>query len=351
MRTPLLLPFLLVLAPTVRADAIDDLVRAEMVKSKSPALAFAVVKDGKVVRAQAYGLANVEHNVPATTETVFRVASMSKQFCAAATMLLIRDGKASLDDSVRKWLPDAPATWEPMKLRHLLSHTSGIPDANPADGFVFETTMSSNDFLKVLFRKPLKRKPGEKFEYSNPGYSTLGLIVGKIAGKPLEEVVEERLLRPVGMNRTRYYAPNEIVPNRAGGYERRGDRVVNALFLRPPMMQGSGGLMSTVLDFAKWDAALYGDTPLSRELREVIWTAQAPTEEANRAYGYGWFVVNEGPKKVLQHSGGTVGFTSNFIRRIDDRLTVIVMQNVASGGAVELSRQIAAHYMGTSSTR
>lgn len=343
MRTAVL-SLLLLVVPFAHADEIDDLVRAEMVKSKAPGVAIAVVKDGKVIRTQAYGLANVEHNVPATPDTVFRVASMSKQFCAAATMLLVQEGKASVKDSVRKWLPDAPESWQGITLHHLLSHTSGMPDLGHEDGFWFETRMTSDEFVKALYKKPLKRAPGTEFEYSNPGYSLLGIIVGKISGQSLEEVVQERILKPVGMDRTRYYAPYEIVPNRAAGYEKKGDVVQNALFLRPPMMQGSGGLMSTVLDFVKWDAALETEKPLSKSIRDTIWTPQAKTEDEDR-YGYGWFLQTVDGKRVFRHSGGTLGFTSNFLRHIDDHLTVVVLENVAGGGAVKLSEAIAAHYL------
>jgi CubicO group peptidase (beta-lactamase class C family) len=304
-----------------------------------------VVKDGKVVREQAYGIANLEHNVPATKDTVFRVASMSKQFAAAAMMLLIQDGKATLDDSVRKHLPDAPETWGAIKLRHLLSHTSGMPDIGEAEGFVFETRMRPEAFLQTLYKKPLKRRPGEKFEYSNPGYSVLGLLVGRVAGKPLEEVVEERIFRPVGMTRTRYYKRGELVPNRAAGYIRRGDRMENDLFLRPDVMHGSGGIMSTVGDFVKWDRALETDSPLNQAIRDQVWTAHAPTETAGRSYGFGWFLTtNSQGKRLMHHSGGTLGFTSNFIRSTQDKLTVVVLMNVADGGAVALSEKIAEFY-------
>lgn len=338
------LSLVFLVGPLVRADAVDDLVRAEMVKSKAPGVAIAVVRDGKVVRAQAYGFANVELKVPATTDTVFRVASMSKQFCSAATMLLVQDGKAALTDSVRKWLPDAPENWQGITLHHLLSHTSGMPDLGHEDGFWFETRMTAEEFLQALYKKPVKRAPGTEFEYSNPGYSVLGIIVGKIAGSSLEEVVAERIFKPVGMDRTRYYAPNALVPNRAAGYERAGDTVQNALFLRPTMMQGSGGVMSTVLDFVKWDAALNTDKPLPKAVREVIWAPHAKTRDEDR-YGYGWVLQTDGGKRIFRHSGGTLGFTSNFVRHVDDRLSVIVLENVAGGGAVKLSEAIAAHYL------
>jgi CubicO group peptidase (beta-lactamase class C family) len=259
-------------------------------------------------------------------------------------MLLIEDGKASAQDSVRKWLPDAPESWQPITLHHLLSHTSGLPDLGHEDGFWFETRMTADEYLKALYKKPLKQAPGIKFEYSNPGYSTLGLIVGKIAGKSLEDFVQERILRPAGMERTRYYTPGSLVPNRAHGYERKGDVIQNALFIRPPMMQGSGGLMSTVLDFVKWDTALTTDRPLTKKIRDVLWAPQAKTEDEDR-YGYGWFLQEKNGKQIVRHSGGTLGFTSNFLRHLDDRLTVVVLENIAGGGAVRLSEEIAAHYL------
>jgi D-alanyl-D-alanine carboxypeptidase len=338
----LLFLFALALAATVHGDAVDDMVREEMVRTKSPAIAIAVVKNGKIVRSQAYGLANVEHNVPATIDTVFRVASMSKQFCAASVLLLAEEGKVSLDDSITRFLPDAPDSWKPITFRHVLSHTAGIPDANPSDGFTFRTEMSPEAYLSLLYAKPLKWAPGSRYEYSNPGYSMLGIVVGRIAGMPMEQFVAERIWKPVGMEQTYYYTDDGVVPNRASGYVRKGPGVANALHLRPYVMHGSGGILSTVTDFAKWDAALRSDAPLSRAIREVMWARQTPEEGAS--YGYGFF-VDDGDKKVVRHSGGTMGFTSNWVRHLDEGLTVIVLQNVGAGGAVALSNRIAEHYL------
>lgn len=327
--------FSLLASPLVRADRIDDLVRAEMAKSGAPAVSIAIVQNGKLVRAQAYGYANVELKVPATPKTVFRVASMSKQFCAAAVMLLVEDGKLSVSDSIRKWFPDAPETWQPITVHHLLTHTSGIVDLP----IRFESTLSNSDYLKALYAKPLKSVAGEKFEYSNPGYALLGLLVEKVSGSPLSSVVSTRILKPVGMEDSVYYTPYDIVPNRASGYQRKDGIVQNALFLRPPMLQGAGGLMATATDFAKWDIALNSDKPLSEAIKKQIYGEQVVAK--NDHYGYGWYVATKNGKRTVRHSGGTIGFSSNIVRFIDEKLTVIVLENISEGGAIALSNEIA----------
>lgn len=338
-----LLPFVLVVAASslVRADEIDDLVASHMAKSKAPGVAIAIVRDGKVVRAQGYGMSNVELGTPVTPHTAFRVASMSKNFAAASMLLLEQQGKVKLDDSVRTVLKDAPEAWQPMTFRHLLNHTSGIPEIESEDGFSFTTNMSGDRYLKVLFGKPLAAKPGDVYSYSNPGYSVLGLIVQKISGKSLESFVQEHFFGPAQMTNTRYYTPGGIVANRAAGYEREGEAIENALFLRPMVMQGSGGVISTVLDYAKWDAALRTNTVFSAPLQTIAYTAGKLNDGKDTPYGMGWFVYNGPHGRIVSHSGGTVGFTSNWVRYLDKGLTVIVLENIAGGQAVALSREIA----------
>jgi D-alanyl-D-alanine carboxypeptidase len=337
----LVLLTLLALAPLATADAVDDLVRNEMMQSRAPAVAVGVFQNGQIIRAQGYGIANVEYNVPATPDTVFRIASMSKQFAAASILLLEEEGKVALSDPITRFLPDAPEAWNAITFRHLMSHTSGIPDADPADGFTFRSEMSDAQYLRLLYRKPLKAVPGTTFEYSNPGYSVLGILVNRIAGKPLDQFVTERIFEPLGMSSTRYYTDGGVVPTRAGGSVRSGQALANALFLRPKVMDGSGGILSSVNDLAKYDAALYTDRPLSQKIREAQFAAQAPREGG--AYGFGWFTDDNLPGR-MRHSGGTNGFTSNFIRNPGTGLTVVVLQNIGSGGAIALSNRIYDHY-------
>lgn len=336
---------LVALACFVHADEVDDLALAEMKASNSPGLGLVVVKDGKVLKQASYGIANLETGTPATVDTVFRMASMSKQFCAAAAMLLIQDGKWKLEDPISKFLTKSPETWSKITLRHLLTHTSGMPGFAPADGFSFRENPTGDRYIEMLGKKKLNFQPGEKFEYSNEGYSILGILVGKVAGKPLDAFVSERILKPVGMDSTSYYNLERLVPGRANGYIWDKDHHENAIPLRPYAMAGSGGMQSNILDWVKWDAALQGESILSKSIKEQIWTPAKLNDGKETGYGFGWVVRKVDGKLVVSHSGGTAGFTSNVVRHVDDKLTVVVFQNVQGGGAIKLSNDIAAWYL------
>ncbi len=339
---------LLLLALTsalVHADEIDDMVQAEMKSSNSPGLALAVIKDGKVIKQGVYGIANLETRTPVTPDTVFRVASMSKQFCAAAAILLVQDGKWSLDDPISKFIEKSPEAWAKITVRHLITHTSGMPGFAEEDGFSFRVNWNSGRYIETLAKKLLNFQPGEKFEYSNEGYSILGLLVEKISGKPLHAVVEERILKPVGMASTSYYRLESLVPNRAAGYVWDKDHHENAIPLRPYAMAGSGGIHSTILDWVKWDTALHGISIFSQAMKDQIWAPAKLNDGKQTNYGFGWFVRKSEGKLVVSHSGGTAGFTSNVVRHVDENLTVVVLQNVQGGGAVKLSNQIADWYL------
>lgn len=342
-----LAPILLLVTLTgyVQADEIDDLARAELKAANAPGLTLAVVKDGKVVKIGAYGIANLETKTTVTPETVFRVASMSKQFCSAAAILLVQDGKWKLDDPISKFVDKAPAAWSKVTIRHLLTHTSGMPALAEADGFTFRANPGPDRFIEMLAKKPLAFTPGEKFAYSNEGYSLLGVLIGKVAGKPLNEVVRERLFGPVGMSSTSYYRLESVVDNRANGYIWDKDHHENAIPLRPYAMAGSGGIQSSILDWIKWDAALNTESPLAKAVRDQLWTSGKLNDGKATGYGFGWVVSQKDGKKMVSHSGGTAGFTSHFIRHLDGKITVIVLENVQNGGAVKLATSILDWYL------
>src|SRR5215813_6603000 len=255
-RTPFFaLLILLVAVLAVRADKVDDAVKAAMLKQHVPGVSIAVVKDGKIIKAEGYGLANIELNVSANAETVFKIGSVSKQFISAGILLLAQEGKLGLDDNISKFLEGTPDTWKAITVRHLLTHTSGI--VREAPGFDPLKIQSDADVIKTAYPLPLRFKPGEKWEYCNVGYFALAEIIRKISNKPWPEFLSERVFKPLGMNATRTTTVSDLVPNRASGYVWSEERLQNAdewVALRP-----SGAFLSTAQDLAKWDAALYTD--------------------------------------------------------------------------------------------
>jgi len=314
-----------------RADKVDDYLKAEMAKRHIPGLSVAVVQDGKVVKEQGYGLANVELSVPATVDTVYMLASISKQFTATGIMLLVRDGKVGLDDGAGKYLDGLPKTWRGVTVRQLLNQISGIPEwvPNPNKDPLLKTYTLA-EITRRAAAKPLAFTPGSRFEYSNTNYNLLAGIIEKASGSPCGEFLRARIFGPLGMSATGPYDPMEIVGNRAAGYIRLGGKLFNnTLVYDPSLFSGAGGLQSTVGDMVKWDAALAAGTLLPASDLAQMWTPPALPNGAHSGYGMGWVNQRLNGHRVLWHNGslpGAMGFSGLFP---EDHLTVILLSNMS----------------------
>jgi CubicO group peptidase (beta-lactamase class C family) len=331
------------LASGARADEIDNYVTAQMSKQHIPGLSLAVLKDGKPVKVKGYGVSNLELKTPANPESIYMIGSISKQFLAAGIMLLNQDGKVGFDDSIRKYLPDAPETWQTITVRHLLTHTSGLTREALIPGIDPVKPQADADLIKASYGLPLDFKPGEKYAYSNLGYFVLAEIIHRAAQKPWPEYLHERIFAPLGMNATRTTTLEELVPNRADGYEwehgkyRNGETLIG---VRP-----SGAFLSSVNDMAKWDAALYADTPLRQQQRELMWTPVKLNDGTEKPYGFGWNVSTVGRHRQVHHAGTMAGFRSEIARFVDDRLTVIVLTNAGQAVPEQIALGVAALYI------
>lgn len=337
----LTLLLLLVATVTAQADKVDDFVKAEMQKQRISGLSIAVVKEGKIIKAEGYGLANVELNIPAKPETVYQIGSVSKQLIAAGVLLLLQDGKLSLDDKLSKFLDGTPDTWKEITVRHLLTHTSGI--VREAPGFDPFKVQADADVIKTAYPLPLRFAPGEKWEYCNVGYFALAEIMRKVSGKPWAVFLHERVFQPLGMDATRTTTLTEIVPNRADGYVWRDGKLRNAesfFALRP-----SGAFLSTVLDLAKWDAALYSEQILNAASRELMWTPVKLNSGASHPYGFGWELDAVNGHKRVQHGGSLPGFRATIARYATDKVTVIVLTNADNANPGPIALGIAENYI------
>lgn len=333
----------LLLAATVaaRADKVDDFVKAEMQKQRIPGLSLAVVKDGKIVKAEGYGLANVELNVPATAQTVYKIGSVSKQFIAAGILLLVQENKINLDDKISKFLDGTPDSWKEITVRHLLTHTSGI--VREAPGFDPFKIQTDADVIKTAYSLPLGFAPGERSEYSNTGYFALAEIVRKASGKSWEDYLSERLFAPLAMNATRATTNTDIVQNRADGYVRTADKLKNAsvfFALRP-----SGAFLSSVFDLAKWDAALYTDKILNQSVRNEMWSPVKLNNGTTHPYGFGWYLDTLAGHKVVRHGGSLPGFRAEFARFSDDKLSIIILANGDNANLSPVALGVADQYI------
>ncbi|MEW6131296.1 MAG: serine hydrolase domain-containing protein [Acidobacteriota bacterium] len=332
---------LFVATVAAQADKVDDYVKAEMQKQRIPGIAIAVIKDGKVIKAEGYGLANVELNVPVRPETVFKIGSVSKQFIAAGILLLAQEGKLSLDDKISKFLEGTPDTWKEITVRHLLTHTSGI--VREAPGFDPLKIQTDAEVIKTAYPLPLRFAPGEKWEYCNVGYFSLAEIIHKVTGKPWGDYLGERLFMPLEMNATRTTTMSGIVQNRAGGYFWKNGKLENATIyfaLRP-----SGAFLSSVLDLAKWDAALHTDSILKQSILSQAWMPAKLNSGATHPYGFGWELSSVAGHKRVHHGGSLPGFRAQFSRFIDDKLSVVVLTNADNANPNLISLGIAALYI------
>jgi CubicO group peptidase (beta-lactamase class C family) len=323
---------------------VDEYVLAEMEKRKVPGAAIAVVKDGKVVLAKGYGLASVELNSAVTVDTVFQTASIGKQFTATAVMMLVEQDKVLLDEKIAKYLGDVPASWNAITVRHLLTHTSGLAAYPP--GFDFRKDYTEDELLKIIQNEPPAFAPGEKWHYSNAGYLTLGVLIRKVTGKPYFEFFAENIFKPLGMTTARLINELVIIPNRAAGYILHEGQLLNQPWISHTLNRtADGSLYTSVLDLAKWDAALYGEKLLKRESLAQMWTPVKLNGGSTEPYGFGWFVMDAKGHRLIEHEGAWQGFNANIARYPDDKLTVIVLTNLKSAGAPMISHGIAGIYL------
>jgi CubicO group peptidase (beta-lactamase class C family) len=302
---------------------IDALMRAY--QGAVPGASVGVLRDGVPILQCAYGLADVENRIDATSATNYRLASITKQFTAAAILLLAEDGRLSVDDCARKWLPGLPAAAAEITIRHLLTHASGLIDYEDLlDG---ETTRQLHDADVLSLLEAEDRRyfpPGTRFRYSNSGYVLLALIVARASGADFASFLRERIFRPLRMRNTvAFEAGVSAVPHRAYGYSAANLAWVRTDQSPTSATQGDGGVYSSIDDLAQWDAALYDDRLLRAESLRLAFTPLVATPDPQVHYGFGWRVSGQ----MLWHSGESIGFRNVILRDRRCRLTVIVLTN------------------------
>jgi CubicO group peptidase (beta-lactamase class C family) len=263
-----------------RLKSIDSFIATQMARQTIPGLALGIYSRGRILLAKGYGQANTELGVPVKPETMFQTGSAGKQFVSAALMMLVEEGKLSLDDSVTKYFPDAPAAWKPILVKNLLSHTSGLAEyqsderIGPKGPFYLRLDFTEDELVAKIEALPLEAAPGERWDYRNTNYVLLGILIHKITRQPYYEFLDQRIFKPLGMTSTQFNGDRDIIPNRAAGYELDNGQLKNSPWVSPTFNSTAdgAGLYSNVLDLAKWDAALYGTQLLKRSSLDRIWT-------------------------------------------------------------------------------
>jgi CubicO group peptidase (beta-lactamase class C family) len=318
--------------------AIDQFVNSEMARQHIPGLEVGIYSRGRILLAKGYGLADVELNVPVKPETIFQSGSVGKQFVSAAIMMLVEEHRLSLDDSITKYFPEAPATWKPILIRNLLSHTSGLSEYEtdertaPTGPFYLRLDFTEDELTKKIEAMPIEWPPGDKWAYRNTNYVVLGILIHKITGKPYAQFLDERIFKPLGMTSTRLISDRDIIYNRASGYELVDGQLKNQEWASPTFNStADGALYFNVLDLAKWDEALYTTRLLSQASLDLIWTPYKLNDgKPNFAgYGFAWGIHNFHGHKLIEHSGEWQGFTCHIARYADDSLTTVVLTNLA----------------------
>ncbi|MCF7223130.1 serine hydrolase domain-containing protein [Marilutibacter chinensis] len=315
--------------PRTSTDAGVDALMARY-QGEVPGAALMVIRDGEAVVRRGYGLAELETGRAVTPATNFRLASISKQFTAAAVLLLAEDRRLDLDDPVRRWLPTLPAATDTVTIRHLLTHTSGLVDyeeAMPADLDPADLSdqLRDADVLTILERQDRTYfVPGTGYRYSNSGYALLALVVERASGVDYPEFLRQRIFAPLGMDATlAYVREGPAVPERAYGYSRTDSGWVRTDQSLTSAVLGDGGIYSSIDDLARWDAALYDDRLLSDASRRLAFAATTPTDDPDIAYGFGWRITGDS----LWHSGESIGFRNVLVRFPQRRLTVVLLSN------------------------
>ncbi|NII52805.1 serine hydrolase domain-containing protein [Luteibacter sp. SG786] len=290
-----------------------------------PGASLLVVRDGVPLVRRGYGFADLEHRTPASPQTDYRLASVSKQFTAAAILLLAQDGKLSLGDRARRWLPELPPVANDITIAQLLSHQGGLVDYEDVMQADTKVPLRDKDVLDLMAKTDrLYFKPGTSYRYSNGGYAMLALIVQKASGLSFQDFLRVRIFQPLGMNDTlAYVTEGPPVPHRAFGYSEEDGRWVRTDQSMTSAVLGDGGIYSSIDDLARWDAALYDDRLLSDASRKAAFTAKTRTDDPAVEYGYGWRITGDS----VWHSGETIGFRNVIVRYPGRRLTVILLTN------------------------
>ena len=335
-----LLPFL----SFAQIDSTDIIIKQMMMKQKIVGLSLAVIKNGYPVTNKGYGLANVELNVAVNTETVIRLGSVSKQFFTTAIMKLMEEGKLDIEESIHKYFPDAPETWQPIKIKNLMSHTSGLQREGPAyDNFKIQADLN---IIKSAYNLPLLFKPGEKYQYCNLAYFMLAEIIKQVSGMPWQNYIDDKLFQPAGMTNSYLTDFYRIIPNRADGYMHNHETLINASAMYA--IRPSGGFASTSSDMIKWEKAITEEKIiLKKDNWEKLWQPFIKTSDkadSKEYYGFGWAVDEYKGHKLIVHGGANIGFRSVFARFVNDGLSIIILTNTDEANPRAIANALADYY-------
>jgi len=322
---------------------IDALAAEALANPGAAGLSVAVARGDMAILSKGYGTADLEHGVLANDATVFRIASVTKQFTAAAIMRLTEQGKLSLDDDFTKYIP-YPTHGKTVTIRHLLTHTSGIKNYTDVPGF-FETgtarDLTPEQILDPVRDLPFDFEPGTKWAYSNTGYILLGMIIEKVSGVPYAKHMQDEFFTPLHLTHTRYDVGSDVIPGRARGYGVINGEPANASYLSMTIPYAAGGLVSTAGDLVQWQLALIGGRVVSPESYAEMTTPARLSDGSGSRYGFGLFMSDVDGHPSFMHEGGIPGFNSILVYFTQEQLSIAVISNSPAVSAGQLAAEIA----------
>lgn len=328
---------------------VDGLAQAYLDAGETAGISVGIARDGRTLLAKGYGLADIENDVPATAETVYRIGSITKQFTAAAILRLVEQEELSLDSDLATLLPDFPTEGHTVTVEQLLNHTSGIPSyTSLGDPFwaVSRLDLSHDELLALVNEPSFDFAPGAEWRYNNTGYYLLGLILERLTERDYATLMREEIFAPLGLDATTYCGEREIIPHRAEGYDRVDGQLLNDEMLSMNLPYAAGALCSTVGDLIAWQQALAGGEVVSAGSYEAMITPRALADGSPLTYGFGLGVGELEGHARISHGGGINGFVSMLARYPDDDLDVVVLTNTGGPVASKLAEQVARAALG-----
>lgn len=329
---------------SAETEKVDSIAKAAIDERHLPGLSLAVVREGKVAMARGYGLNDVEQKVPATADSVYEIGSVTKQFTAMAIMMLVEQGKVSLDEKITAYLSGLPDAWKDVTVRHLLTHTSGIKSFTsvPDFGKITTTPCDQKRLVELLTPYPLQFEPGTKWSYCNTGYRLLGWIIEKQSGLSYADFLKERIFVPLKMTATKVGDPGRANIPPVGYVSHSGNSYQKAGYTDMSWPSSAGAIVSSVADMAQWSLALDEKKFLTPASYKEMWTPVRLKGGGTAGYGFGWDIgkTSNGHTMIL-HSGHIPGFQSIIVRYPEDHLTVIVLINADFGSPGAVASQLA----------
>ncbi len=302
-----------------------------------------VAQDGNIILDKAVGDANIEWDIDNTTDTKFRIGSVTKQFTAVLVLMLAEEGKVDLDAPIKTYWPESPASWDKVTVRQLLHHTSGVPNVTDFEDFQTQKYLpkTPEEMIARFAGEPLEFEPGSKWDYSNSGYLLLTEVVEAASGQDYESVLRSRILNPLAMANTGIDSSAAILPKRAAGYSPAENGVANADYVFMGIPRGAGAMYSTTGDLLKWQQGLFGGKLLKPEtLKAYVTPVDLEMGGGGQKYALGVVVSRDADNTLYSHSGGIEGFNSWLGYDPDRRITVAVLANLNGGAATKIGGEL-----------